>query len=444
MDKCRFKIQIWLLAALLAAAGGQQGRRPSAEQPQEPPEGYYAFEEAVDAEPPKVRRPPYLQADVPCAGLGNVQPHMSINNLCGDLNKGFIPKNPIHPNKKGPSYPFELIKIKTLDFFSKTLPLLKADDTLPKVAKYQDAPKYYYQHKAPPSIRQPPIPPKFRNKRSVEVEADNSTVATARQGRKFCDNGGGIMCMLYKAFRGEPLASGLLGIESRRDDVGNDEFRRDSAPNSLSQDANAPPTPCPARVEYATPVFAKNYQGVWRYVVQIPYEGYFTQTVEVTRCLNTKCHYLEGSCMSSPRWVSMLVAELYYPDSYFPSNNKEQQWPPRRPVANERPPVANERPPPVADFQNYQQYLQKRAGEAESRIIAQPLVDEKRDQGVQNSTATKDNAEQDGSHCDGVDELGCYQVRLYYDWFLVPGSCKCWRPDFFNRYNRRRVSKDLS
>lgn len=41
-----------------------------------------------------------------------------------------------------------------------------------------------------------------------------------------------------------------------------------------------------------TPVFAKNFQGSWRYVVQIPYEGYFTQTVEVTRCLQTKCHYL--------------------------------------------------------------------------------------------------------------------------------------------------------
>lgn len=50
--------------------------------------------------------------------------------------------------------------------------------------------------------------------------------------------------------------------------------------------------PCPAKVEYVTPVFAKNFQGSWRYVVQIPYEGYFTQTVEVTRCLQTKCHYL--------------------------------------------------------------------------------------------------------------------------------------------------------
>jgi hypothetical protein len=38
-------------------------------------------------------------------GLGHVQPHMSINNLCGDLNKGYIPKNPVHPNKKASAYP---------------------------------------------------------------------------------------------------------------------------------------------------------------------------------------------------------------------------------------------------------------------------------------------------------------------------------------------------
>ena len=42
-------------------------------------------------------------------------------------------------------------------------------------------------------------------------------------------------------------------------------------------------------------------QGVWRYVVQIPYEGYFTQTVEVVKCLSTKCEFLEGSCLASPR-----------------------------------------------------------------------------------------------------------------------------------------------
>ncbi|XP_059478672.1 uncharacterized protein LOC132198579 [Neocloeon triangulifer] len=433
------KLAACMLVLAVVVAAAQQGRRPGPEQLQEPPEGYYAFEEAPNAEPPKVRRPPYLQTDVPCAGLANVQPHMSINNLCGDLNKGYIPKNPIHPNKKGPAYPFELIKLKTLDFFSKTLPILKTDDTLPKVAKFQDPPKYYQR----PSTGRPqlsPVPPQFRHKRSVDTDDSEqhdgqNVTSSARQARKFCENGGGMLCMLYKAFRGEPLASGLLGIESRRDDLGGDDHRRDTSSNSLPQD-NAPPTPCPARVEYATPVFAKNYQGVWRYVVQIPYEGYFTQTVEVTRCLNSKCHYLEGSCMSSPRWVSMLVAELYYPDSYFP--NKGQQWPARRPVANEK-------PPPVADFQNYQQYLQKRAGEVESRIIAGgPMVDE-RNENVQNSTDSSTTesttGQESGTYCDGVDELGCYQVRLYYDWFLVPGSCKCWRPDFFNRYTRRRVSK---
>ena len=33
----------------------------------------------------------------------------------------------------------DLFKKETLEFFSKTLPILKADDTLPKVAKYEDS-----------------------------------------------------------------------------------------------------------------------------------------------------------------------------------------------------------------------------------------------------------------------------------------------------------------
>ena len=89
------------------------------------------------------RKPPYLQTQVPCpglegAGLGSAQ-EQTLDNLCGDLNKGYLPVNPIGQNVLGVSYPFELIKNKTLDFFSKTLPILKADDTLPKVAKYQDS-----------------------------------------------------------------------------------------------------------------------------------------------------------------------------------------------------------------------------------------------------------------------------------------------------------------
>jgi hypothetical protein len=141
-----------------------------------------------------------------------------------------------------------------------------------------------------------------------------------------------------------------------------------------------------------TPVFAKNFQGSWRYVVQIPYEGYFTQTVEVTRCLQTKCHYLDGGCLSSPRWVSLLVAEIFYPQS--------EDF------------AASTAPPSIQqDFQKFQDYLQKRAGVATNDTYYDQRGQKKKQQQI----------------CDGVDEIGCFQIRLYFDWFLVPGSCKCWR-----------------
>merc|ERR1719400_2675592 len=112
------------------------------------------------------------------------------------------------------------------------------------------------------------------------------------------------------------------------DRIGDEDIPSLSSLNSLE----SPMTPCPSAVEYVTPVFAKNYQGVWRYVVQIPYEGYFTQTVEVVKCLSTKCEYLDGSCLASPRWVSLLVAEIYYPDTYFPGTPGDQPAPGREPI----------------------------------------------------------------------------------------------------------------
>lgn len=206
-------------------------------------------------------------------------------------------------------------------------------------------------------------------------------------------------CTIYKAIQGDtssvPSASPLTA--ERREEIGPIRYE-------------GPPTPCPAKVEYATPVFAKNYQGSWRYVVQIPYEGYFTQTIEVTRCIQARCHYLDGGCLSSPRWVSLLVAEIFYP-------NAEDTVPP---------PSTTTQAPSVQDFQAYQQYLQKRAGVA---------------------TASDGSSHQGGTdfsqHCDGHDEIGCFQVRLYYDWFLIPGSCKCWRPDYFAKYVRRKSVADL-
>ncbi|XP_026498120.2 uncharacterized protein LOC113402160 [Vanessa tameamea] len=336
---------------------------------EEPPEGYYAFVESPNATPPRVRPPPYRQVTSECASAGD-RAHVSANNLCGDLNRGLIPRNPMGQNPNGEPYPFELIRNHTLRFLSRTLPVLRADDALPRVA-----------HVAPdalPDLQHNRL--EERAKRSLPAEAPAGELrmehrgADARDNRHFCD-GGGVLCMLYRAINGE--SSG----PERREDPGVGTHTH--TPHTPPHKYEGPPTPCPARVEYATPVFARNYQGVWRYVVQIPYEGYFTQTVEVTRCMQSRCHYLEGGCLSSPRWLSLLVAELHYP------------------------------PPPAAPAPaEYQQFAQKRLGETDSSSEKPP-------------------------HCDGHDELGCYQVRLYYDWFLVPGSCKCWRPDYFARYVRR-------
>jgi hypothetical protein len=103
------------------------------------------------------------------------------------------------------------------------------------------------------------------------------------------------------------------------------------------------------------------------------------------------------------------VAEIFYPNS----QNDDFQ---------------SSTAPPLQDFQNYQEYLQKRAGLAqnetfyEQRPTASALKQKKQQQQI----------------CDGVDEIGCFQIRLYYDWFLVPGSCKCWRPDYFAKYVKKR------
>ena len=50
---------------------------------------------------------------------------------------------------------------------------------------------------------------------------------------------------------------------------------------------------------------------------------------------STKCEYLDGSCLASPRWVSLLVAEIYYPDATFPNPSPNQN---RNPVQGGSPP----------------------------------------------------------------------------------------------------------
>lgn len=64
--------------------------------------------------------------------------------------------------------------------------------------------------------------------------------------------------------------------------------------------------------------------------------------------------------------------------------------------------------PQPQDFQKYQEYLQRRAGIAQAN---ETYYD-------QQQKAAKKKQQQ---VCDGVDEIGCFQIRLYYDWFLIPG-----------------------
>ncbi|CAG9568476.1 unnamed protein product [Danaus chrysippus] len=370
--------------ALLSTCVSEPAVEPSPDNNQaeseEPPEGYYAFVESPNATPPRVRPPPYQQVSSECAAVSD-RAHVSANNLCGDLNRGVIPRNPMGQSPNGEPYPFELIRNHTLRFLSRTLPVLRADDALPRVAHVSQTltPEQLTEvnhnsledrmkRSVSPEVAVSSLRAEHRSADSTLPEEDQP-----RESRKFCD-GGGVFCMLYRAINGDSAGP------ERREDPGVTPHSPHPPPHRYE----GPPTPCPARVEYATPVFARNYQGVWRYVVQIPYEGYFTQTVEVTRCMQSRCHYLEGGCLSSPRWLSLLVAELHYPptDSHTTHANRPE----------------------------YNQFPPKQESESSS---------------------------EKPQHCDGHDALGCYQVRLYYDWFLVPGSCKCWRPDYFARYVRR-------
>merc|ERR1711992_220911 len=158
------------------------------------PQGYYPFEESPAKIPPKVRKPPYLQTQVNCPGVGGAQVNeQTLDNLCGDLNKGYLPLNPIGQNVEGVSYPFELFKAKTLEFFSKTLPILKADDTLPKVARYEDnhisqnptlfhskpgSRITFYHHRTSRSI-----PEDSKEEVLPKEEAETDPDTTKRQGR---------------------------------------------------------------------------------------------------------------------------------------------------------------------------------------------------------------------------------------------------------------------
>ena len=212
---------------------------------------------------------------------------------------------------------------------------------------------------------------------------------------------------------------------------------------------------------------------MWKYIVQIPHEGYFTQTVQKTSCVKTKCDFMDGSCHESPRWVSLLVAEIFYPDARFPNpiaapashfeqfaapahtmsaypqqhhhhhqqamktdkrqshgysvqqphNKHAGSW---RSVEDETPHASpSKAEAEISSLGNRR--MRRQVGEEPSNDL-----DSKKGSGSNalsgsSSGSVAGSSSPDERECDGVDKIGCYTIRVYYDWFLVPGSCKCWK-----------------
>lgn len=66
---------------------------------------YYAFVESASAIPPSVRPPPYTHVHLECKDIPSKNAFVSVHNICGDLNKGQIPRNPMGQNVLGEPYP---------------------------------------------------------------------------------------------------------------------------------------------------------------------------------------------------------------------------------------------------------------------------------------------------------------------------------------------------
>ena len=261
---------------------------------------------------------------------------------------------------------------------------------------------------------------------------------------------------------------------------------------------------------------------------------YFTQTVQQTSCAKSKCDLLEGSCRESPRWVSLLVAEIFYPDVYFPVNQSPEDGfitanTDQNTLAALAAEIAKQQQPDLQHVFQQQAAQQTQTGQQQSQSVSgqhfhvmnsnhhnlnkhtrlqqvkqsgQPVgqrhqvntahlqahelmlanmlkrQDKMPLNGAGNninnaanlnnnnnivhgthlhrhrrytsseagtlasstsqatdhaSSPDKATQSQDSSgdaskkQCDGYDKIGCYNIRVYYDWFLVNGSCKCYR-----------------
>ena len=141
------------------------------------------------------------------------------------------------------------------------------------------------------------------------------------------------------------------------------------------------------------------------------------------------------------------MAEIFYPDVYFPVSS-EQPLSFRQTLNNQIISVKNNHKlktklRPLTNAPTFAEDLQRmdrtdpqkdrmtpRNGR---RISGKPSVQEINipEEELINKVTKGGNKE-----CDGYDKIGCFIIRVYYDWFLVNGSCKCWTaPKHHNSIN---------
>ena len=136
-----------------------------------------------------------------------------------------------------------------MKFLSKTLPILKADDTLPKVTQiveknyndlsddnlskrtFEDDDEEGIHDLADEQIHHDETEPeKFENvEEESRISRHKREIPNNRgqRQRKFCD-GGGVFCALYRAIQGEPINSQL--IAERREETVNPNLPRYEGP----------------------------------------------------------------------------------------------------------------------------------------------------------------------------------------------------------------------
>lgn len=132
----------------------------------------------------------------------------------------------------------ELIRNQTLKFLSKTLPILKADDTLPKVTQviendlidnngvngpnqikrtFEEDSDVGHDLSDDVATPQQPPAPVFEKAEEEQDEAKSRSKRDTGRARRFCE-GGGVFCTLYRALQGESLTSQLTA-ERREETV---------------------------------------------------------------------------------------------------------------------------------------------------------------------------------------------------------------------------------